>query len=145
MADEDLRTAIHALETGLRKEFGDLALKVERTRGTTEILKSRFDSEVGHLRREVGEALDKLDRNVELASRVGTAEVLIGTAQKKIDDAVHKLDDSDMSKRLIVMETKNGERERADGKRDKITIGVIAAVVVLAAKQLWATLFGSHG
>jgi hypothetical protein len=132
--DQDLKDALHKLETGLRKEVGDLALKVERTHGSTEILKSRFDSEVGHLRREVGEALNKLDRNAGLAGRIDTAESRIESAQQKIDTAVEKLDkQAKISERVIRLEEKDKARVSGDKKRDAglLTLSGIAGTGVM--------------
>lgn len=77
MADKDfsdIQDAIHKMEVNLRKEVGDLALKVEKVSGSNEILRSRLDSELKHLRREVGEALDKLDEQNTISTRVAVLE-----------------------------------------------------------------------
>ena len=115
----------------LQKQLHSLDLAQAKLSGDVNVLKTRVESELGHLRREVGEALEKLDRNTTLANDVVALEGKISSSQEKLDQAVEKLDkQAKLNERVIRLEEKESARDGRDKKRDA---GLLATATVVGA------------
>lgn len=144
VTDAQITHLITELKLTLLERMHEIELAQGKTGGEVGTLASRFDSELGHVRRELGEVLRNTDeqrkKHSEIETRIRGLETTAATSANRLDAIAS---DAALTRTLTgdVALLKQKDDTRVETERNtKLTLrALIAAVLGGAAKVIWDT------
>lgn len=137
--ENDVANALRTLELRLMEKLHAIALEGQAVSGQTTTLVARFDSEIGHARRELGEALNNIDRQRDDMSSVRTTltrvEGEVSTTARKMDKMSADVQALQaLQGRVATLELKDLMRTQAESRRELNIRAIWAAILAAFAK-----------
>lgn len=152
--DSDTQEALRELERNLVERLHKMQLDTSRAAGELGTLTSRFESEMGHTRRELGQALTQLDeqkrmleghreRHADVVMRLGELRSEVAGVVKKVDSVAKDVEKAgSMDPRVSKLEIKDIERDKSETRRDLNIRALWGGMLAAGAKLAWD--FVSH-
>lgn len=153
--DSETQEALRNLERTIVDQLHKVQLETSRVAGELCTLTSRFESENGHTRRELGEALKGMEdlrrgqaqhteRSHDAAMKLAELQGSVSSIRSKVEalsDDVSGV--RAVEGRVDVMEARNQEKEKTDNRRDLNVRALWAGLIAAGSKMMWDT-FGPH-